>query len=88
MVFVSGMHERYTVLYSILAYMYFIIYDRKKILLAVGIELITCITYFLYLYGLEVLPFYPLLAVINLSILFYLIYDALKVLKENQTFEE
>lgn len=86
--FLPGMHERYTVLYSILAYMYFIIYDRKKIILAVGIELITCITYFLYLYGLEVLPFYPLLAVINLSILFYLIYDALKVLKENQTFEE
>lgn len=86
--FLPGMHERYTVLYSILAYMYFIIYDRKKILLAVGIELITCITYFLYLYGLEVLPYYPLLAVINLSILFYLIYDALKVLKENQVLEE
>lgn len=82
--FLPGMHERYTVLYSLLAYMYFIIYDRKKLLLAALIDLIVCMSYFLYLYGIDTRSIYPLLAVINISVLFYFVYEALRLLKQKK----
>lgn len=82
--FLPGMHERYTALYCILAYIYFMIYDRKKVLLAVIADLITCMTYFLYLYGLEILNYYPLLAVVNLGILCYIIYYTLQTLRQEE----
>ncbi len=83
--FLPGMHERYTALYCLLAYLYFLVYDRKRILLAAAIDLITCITYFLYLYGLEVLPYYPFLAIIQLGILMFIINDTLTVLRKKHT---
>lgn len=78
--FLPGMHERYTGLYCLLAYMYFLIYDRKKVLLAVIIDLITCMSYFLYLYGMDVLSSYRVLAVINLGVLLFIIYDTIKTM--------
>lgn len=80
--FLPGMHERYTALYCLLAYIYFVIYDRKKILLAVITDLITCITYFQYLYGLDVRSSYRVLAVINIGVLLFIIYDTIKVLRD------
>lgn len=77
-----GMHERYTVLYVLLSYLYFLIYDRKKVFIAVILDLITCISLFWYLYGLDVLHWYPLLAIINLGILYYMIMYTLQKLKE------
>lgn len=76
-----GMHERYTALYVLLAYLYFLIYDHKKVFIPVLLDLITCITYFLYLYDLNVLPWYPLLAIINLGILYYIIVYTMRRLK-------
>lgn len=79
-----GMHERYTALYVLLSYLYFMIYDWKKVLISVLLDLITCITYFHYLYDPEVLQWYPLLAIINLGILYYLIMYTLQKLKQSQ----
>ena len=79
--FLPGMHERYTALYCILAYIYYATYNRKKLFIAAGIDLLSCITYFQYLYNIDTLSLYPLFAVFNLSILLYIIYDTICVLK-------
>ena len=82
--FLPGMHERYTALFVLLAYLYFIIYDRRRILIPIALDLITCMTYCLYLYGLDFRSSYPLFAVINLGCLGYIIRITLGKLQETR----
>ncbi len=65
--FLPGMHERYTVLYAAFAYIYFLVYERRKLVLACVIDLVTCVTYFYTLYGEDKLAVYLLLSFIPIK---------------------
>ena len=73
--FLPEMHERYSVLFIMLSYLYFIIYDRRKVILAGILDGIAMITYCHCLYGLDLIEHYKVFAVINLLILFYMIVE-------------
>ena len=75
--FLPEMHERYSVLFIMLSYLYFIIYDRRKVILAGILDGIATITYCHCLYGLDLIEHYKVFAVINLLILFYMIVETI-----------
>ncbi len=77
--FLPEMHERYSVLFIMLSYLYFIVYDRRKVILAGILDGIATITYCHCLYGLDLIEHYKVFAVINLLILFYMIVETVIV---------
>ncbi|WP_026662630.1 hypothetical protein [Butyrivibrio proteoclasticus] len=82
--FIPALHERYLSLYVGVTYLYFLVYDKKKTVLAGVLDTLVCITYFLNLYGINRVDQYPYLAVVHLGILFYIIYEVVNVIKKEQ----
>ncbi len=80
--FLPAFHERYLALYVAFAYLYCLIYDKKKTVIPGVLDVLCCITYFLYLYGVDKLADYPIFAAIHLLILFYFIYDATRIIRK------
>ena len=80
--FLPAFHERYLALYVAFAYLYCLIYDKKKTVIPGVLDVLCSATYFLYLYGANRLEDYPVFAAIHLLILFYFIYDATRIIKK------
>lgn len=80
--FLPALHERYLSLYAGFAYLYYLIYSKKKVVIAGIIDVLVCITYFFVLYDVDNLSKYQEFATVHLLLLCYIIYDATKVIKE------
>jgi Gpi18-like mannosyltransferase len=68
-----AMHERYVALYCLLITIYFMIYERRKFYISLIPNFIALITYLHYLYDLDLVGYYTILAVVNGTVLLYMI---------------
>ncbi len=83
--FLPALHERYLVLYVSFAYIYYLVYCKKKTFLPGILDALVCITYFYFLYGVDLRDRYPVLAAIHMAVLFYIIYDTTCIMKQENS---
>ncbi|RKM57852.1 hypothetical protein D6855_12440 [Butyrivibrio sp. CB08] len=79
--FLPALHERYIALYTGFLFLYYMIFSKKKVVLAGIVETLVCVTYFYSLYGINRVDQYHWAAATNLLILFYVIYDVTQTIK-------
>ncbi len=80
--FLPALHERYIALYVGFAYIYFLVFDKKKTVLAGILDTLVCITYFGFLYeGASHVAEYHYVAIVHLLILFYIIHEVVVMIK-------
>ena len=79
--FLPALHERYIVLYTGFLYLYYMIYSKKKVVLAGIVDTLVCVTYFYSLYGISRVEQYHWAAIANMLILFYVVYDITQTIK-------
>ena len=84
--FLPAMHERYITLYVGFVYIYYLIYSKKKVVIAGVLDMMVCMTYFWSLWGTE----FPreFAVVTHMGILFFIIYDVVKVIKEDKSIKD
>lgn len=90
-IFMPNMHERYCAMWVLMAYIYYIVYDRKRIFLPIVLDAVAITKYFSYLYPEEYSPgvSWAVLSIVNIVILLYMLSDWMKVVKEqNQHMSE
>ncbi len=80
--FLPALHERYLVLYVAFTYLYCCIYQKKKLFIPGILDLLVCITYFYFLYGVDLTNLYPLIAAIHMTILSYMICDTTRIIRQ------
>lgn len=81
--FLPAMHERYISLYVGVAYVYYLAYSKKKVVIAGVLDLIACITYFQFLFGRDYSSINCFAVLANYIILFYNINDVIAHIKSN-----